>query len=83
MGCAFPFLTTPKARLSKRIKKRNLSEPKASLFRFPFWQARFWEPAQRATAVGSPFLLTFLAKQKSERPAGAGPGKPPTKNLQR
>jgi hypothetical protein len=52
----------------KRIKKRNLSEPKASLFRFPLGMPLCREPeGQRlclAGAVLQPFFAYFFGEAK-------------------
>jgi hypothetical protein len=60
---AVPLLTLPKERAAKRIKKRNLSEPQASLFRFPLCRLLFWEPEGQRLAVAFLCLLS-LAKQR-------------------
>ncbi len=70
----YPLLATPKVPRSKRIKKRNLSEPQASLFRFPLRHACFWVPAQRASTGGRRLLLTFLGEtRKVSGPPGPVP----------
>jgi hypothetical protein len=65
MGLKKSPVQTPKERGPKRIKKRNLSEPQASLFRFPFWHALFWVPEGRRTGVAFLCFLS-LAKQRKE-----------------
>jgi hypothetical protein len=60
----FPLLATPKAGVVKRKKKRNLSEPQASLFRFPFWHACFWEPSEGGRRLGVAFFAYFFGEAK-------------------
>ncbi len=67
-----PLLATPKGAVLKRIKKRNLSEPQASLFRFPFQYFPFWEPAKQASTGGRLSLLPFFGEAKK----GSGPPGP-------
>ncbi len=64
----------PKKGGAKRIKKRNLSEPQASLFRFPLCPSLLRVP-RRGCEPRPPFFAYFLWRSKeSEWPAGASPG---------
>ncbi len=62
--------TLPEKWRAERIKKRNLSEPKASLFRFPLGASLSREPEEQrprlAGAVLQPFFAYFFGEAKKE-----------------
>ncbi len=57
-------LALPEKREAKRIKKRNLSEPQASLFRFPLCLGFFREPEGQRLAVA--FFAFFFGETKKK-----------------
>jgi hypothetical protein len=68
---AVPLQTLPRWRGLQRIKKRSCLSPRGEFLRFPLQSSPFWEPAQRATAVGTPSFAYFSWRdKKSERPPG-------------
>jgi hypothetical protein len=75
---AVPLLTLPKERVAKRTKKRNLSEPKASLFRFPLCHPLFWEP-RRGSGWRSPSFAYFSWRDKKSKRLPGRPRQPTTK----
>jgi len=73
--------TLPKNCGVKRIKKRGVFEPQASLPRFPLRPVIFRAPPKGAAASRSPSFGYFSWRdKKSNWPAGASPGKPPRRN---
>ncbi len=63
----------PKKGGGKRIKKRNLSEPQASLFRFPLSPSLLRVPPQGAANRGRLFCLLFWRSKKVSGPPGPVP----------